>query len=187
LFFSSKASGRPAWGFFIGRRKMIFYCPHCWKELPDGEAFCPYCRKKISSWDVKTFTDKLLGALCHPEPTTQTRAVYILGERKSEEALGPLARLFRQSKNPFLKSEIVAAAGKIGGSEALAFVVQALRQDSFMVRSEAAHALGGFVGHHTAKRALAAALEDPSPYVRESARKAWERLQCAATASPSRR
>jgi len=101
---------------------MIFYCPHCWKELPDGEAFCPYCRKKISSWDVKTFTDKLLGALCHPEPTTQTRAVYILGERKSEEALGPLARLFRQSKNPFLKSEIAAAAGKIGGSEALAFV-----------------------------------------------------------------
>jgi len=166
---------------------MIFYCPHCWKELPDRQVSCPYCHEHISSWDVKTFTDKLLGALYHPEPTTQTRAVYILGERKSEEALGPLVRLFRQSKNPFLQSEIVGAAGKIGGSEALAFVVQALQQDSFMVRSEAAHALGVFVGDHTAKRALAAALEDASPYVRESARKAWEQLRCAATASPSRK
>jgi HEAT repeat protein len=155
--------------------------------LPDRQVSCPYCHEHISSWDVKTFTDKLLGALYHPEPTTQTRAVYILGERKSEEALGPLVRLFRQSKNPFLQSEIVGAAGKIGGSEALAFVVQALQQDSFMVRSEAAHALGVFVGDHTAKRALAAALEDASPYVRESARKAWEQLRCAATASPSRR
>jgi hypothetical protein len=174
-----KASGRAVWGFFVGREDMIFYCPHCWKELPDGRKVCPHCRQNISSWDVRAFTDKLLQALSHPEPMTQTRAVYILGEKRATEALGALTRLFRQSKNPFLQSEIIDALGKIGGSEAVSPLIEALYHPSFIVRGEAAKVLVKFPGSRVVKRALERTLKDPSSYVREIGKQSIERLQSA--------
>jgi len=146
---------------------MIFYCPHCWKELPDAREVCPRCRQNISTWDVKEFTGKLLQALSHPEPMTQTRAVYLLGEKKSKDALGPLTRLLRRIKNPFLQSEIIDAIGKIGGSEAVSPLIEALHHPSFIVRGEAAKALAKFPENGVVKRALERTLKDPSSYVRE--------------------
>jgi predicted amidophosphoribosyltransferase len=61
---------------------MVFYCPNCWKELPGAREICPNCAQRISSWDEKAFTEKLMQALSHPEPETPVRAVHILGEKK---------------------------------------------------------------------------------------------------------
>jgi len=158
---------------------MIFYCPHCWKELSDGQASCPFCHESISSWDEKTFTDKLVHALFHPEPVTQTRAVYLLGERKSKESLRPLTRLFQQSKNVFLQSEIIAAAGKIGGDDAFVLVLQALRHRSFIVIGEAAKTLRRFRGYPAVRKELRIAFEDASDYVREKAHETLEDFRSA--------
>jgi HEAT repeats len=157
---------------------MVFYCPNCWKELPGAREVCRRCGQKISSWDDKVFTGKLLQALSHPEPETPARAVYILGEKKTTEAVGALARLFRRSKDPFLQGEVIEAMGKIGGDAAFSLLVEALHHPSFIVRGEAAKALSRFPGTGSVKRALEQALTDPSSYVREIGKQAISHLRC---------
>jgi HEAT repeat protein len=156
---------------------MVFYCPHCWKELPGAREICLNCGRKISSWDEKAFTEKLMQALSHPEPETPVRAVYILGEKRTPEAVGRLTCLFRRSRDPFLQGEVIEAMGKIGGDEAFSLVVEALRHPSFIVRGEAVKALSRFPGNGTIRRALEQALKDPSSYVREIGREAISRLR----------
>lgn len=156
---------------------MVFYCPNCWKESLDEQAVCPHCGQKVSSWDEKIFTEKLLQALSHHEPETPVRAVYILGEKKTAEAVGALTRLFRRSKDPFLQGEIIEAMGKIGGDAAFSLLVEALHHRSFIVRGELAKALVKFPENGTVKRALEQALKDPSSYVREIGREAISRLR----------
>jgi len=156
---------------------MTFFCPNCWRELPGMQRHCAQCGKEISAWDEKTFTDKLIQALSHPEPMTQLRAVYFLGEKRASDAVEALTRLFRQSSNPFVQSEVLEAIGKIGADSARALLVEALRYPSFIVRGEAAKALGLFRGHRVAEQALTQALKDPSSYVRERAKEALVRLQ----------
>jgi HEAT repeat protein len=156
---------------------MIFYCPNCWSELPSGQRLCVHCGQEVSVWDEKTFTEKLVQALTHSEPMTQTRAVYLLGEKRTAEAVGALKQLFRRSKNPFLQSEVIEAMGKIGGEAAVSLLIEALRHPSFIVRGEAAKALGTCSGHGIVKQALARALKDPSSYVRERGQEALERLR----------
>jgi HEAT repeat protein len=112
---------------------------------------------------------------------TQMRAVYLLGEKRVVEAVGSLAQLFRRNKNPFLQTEIIEAIGKIGGDSAYSIVIEALRHPSFIVRGEAAKALGSFPGHDSVKQALARALKDPSSYVRERSQEALERLEGIST------
>jgi HEAT repeat protein len=148
-------------------------------QLLEGVAreICPNCAQRISSWNEKAFTEKLIQALSHPEPETPARAVYILGEKKTAEAVGPLARLFRRSRDPFLQSEIMEAMGKIGGEEALALLMEALRHPSFIVRGEAVKALSRFPGNGGLKRALEQSLKDPSSYVQEIGREAIGRLR----------
>ena len=156
---------------------MVFYCPHCWKELAGTRNCCPYCDQKISSWDEKAFTEKLVQALSHPEPETLVRAVYILGEKRTTEAVGPLARLFRRSRDPFLQGEVIEAMGKIGGQDALSLLMEALRHPSFIVRGEAVKAITRFPGNGTIRRALEQSLKDPSSYVREIGGEAMGRLR----------
>ena len=156
---------------------MVFYCPNCWKELSGAQEVCPYCGQKISSWDEKAFTDKLLQALSHPESETPVRAVYILGEKKTTEAVGALTRLFRRSKDPFLQGEIIEAMGKIGSDAVFSLLVEALHHPSFIVRGEAAKGLSRFPGNGAVKRALEKAVKDPSSYVREIGREAINRLR----------
>jgi HEAT repeat protein len=154
---------------------MIFYCPNCWSELPDGQRVCQRCNQEVSLWDEKTFEAKLLQSLSHPEPMTQWRAVYLLGEKKATHALGALAELFRRALNPFLKSEVVEAVAKIGGESGRSLLIEALQDPSFIVRGEAVKALGKFSGRD-AERALEKGLKDPSSYVRETARRTMDCL-----------
>ena len=151
---------------------MVFYCPNCWKAFSGEQQLCPHCAHKISSWGEKGFTDKLLQALSHPEPETAIRAVYLLGEKRTTEAVDTLVRLFWRTKNPFLQSEVVEAIGKIGGDSVFSLLMEALHHPSFIVRGEAAKALAKFPGKSTVKRALEQTLKDPSSYVREIGREA---------------
>jgi HEAT repeat protein len=162
----------------MGFNTMIFYCPNCWSELSDGQRLCARCHQEVACWDEKTFEAKLLQSLSHPEPMTQMRAVYLLGEKKATQAVGALADVFRRTANPFLKSEVVEAVAKIGGESGRSFLIEALQDPSFIVRGEAVKAMGKFSGR-AAEQALEKGLKDPSSYVREAARKAMDRLGSA--------
>jgi hypothetical protein len=118
-----------------------------------------------------------LQALSHPEAGTPVRAVYILGEKRTTDAVGALTRLFRRSKDPFLQGEVIEAMSKIGGDGAFSLLVEALHHPSFIVRGEAAKALSRFPGTGSVKHALERALTDPSSYVREMGKQAISHLR----------
>lgn len=58
-----------------------FYCPVCWEELAEDLPQCPRCGAAIhDTWNSKSYLEKLILALNHPEPSTVLRAVWLLGQ-----------------------------------------------------------------------------------------------------------
>jgi HEAT repeat protein len=68
---------------------------------------CPYCGYSQSMLKEEPFEKKLIRALNHPEPTTVVRAIKILGELKSKNALPNLFEIIKNSHDPFIVSEAV--------------------------------------------------------------------------------
>jgi HEAT repeat protein len=116
---------------------MTFFCPACWKEIGEMDKQCPLCGADISEHDRKSFDEKLIQALGHTVRETVGMAVWILGERKTAEAVGPLMRLFERTDNPFLQREILDALDKIGTEDALNFIMESLDHRISMVRRRA--------------------------------------------------
>ncbi len=116
---------------------MIFFCPACWKEVWKDDTTCPHCGSDVSEYDQKSFNEKLIQALGHPIWETAGIAVWILGERKTVEAVVPLMRLFDVTENPFLQREILGALDKIGTEDALNFIMKSLDHHVSMVRRRA--------------------------------------------------
>lgn len=116
---------------------MTFFCPICWKEIREDDERCPYCGSDITEHERKSFEDKLINALRHPERETVQRAVWILGKLKSIKAVGPLKMLFEQTDNPFLKIEILNAFGEIATQDTIDLIVNALDSDISIVRRKA--------------------------------------------------
>lgn len=148
---------------------MIFYCPNCWQELHSDSKACPRCGKDPSSWEKRSYASKLIQALSHPEPETQRRAVFLLGEKRIADAVSALTALFRQTTNPFLACEIIEALGKVGSKAAFATVSEALHHPAFFVRGEAVNALARFSGEDTIPLLRDRSVNDASAYVRETA------------------
>lgn len=116
---------------------MIFFCPICWNEIKESENTCLYCCSNITDHEQKNFEGKLINALRHAERENVQRAVWILGRIKSIKAVKPLAILFEQTDNPFLKTEILNSLNEIGMPDAIDLIVNALDSDESMVRRKA--------------------------------------------------
>lgn len=115
-----------------------FYCPICWAEVPETATICPHCHTNISERISQAgYTDKLIAALRHKEPTTPVRAAWILGERREEKAVSALTKIVKKAKDAFLVESAVEALGKIGGSTAIAAVRGATHHSSLRVRVKA--------------------------------------------------
>jgi HEAT repeat protein len=158
---------------------MNSYCPECWKEVAAGLAACPGCGAVLLPWNERKYSAKLIRALDDPDAETRRRAVYVIGEKRVAEAVGRLGDVFERTVDPFLKSEIVEAIGKIGGETGFPLLIEPLRHPSFVVRAEAAKALSQFFGNETVNIDLDRLLQDPA-YVRElrkEAVKAFRRSQ----------
>lgn len=134
---------------------MTFFCPNCWKQMAEDQLVCSRCSANISNWETKTFAAKLLQALSPPEPQTQMRAVYLLGETKDASALDALGQVYRTSHDPFLQGEVIKAVSKIGGDFAVPLLIEALEHSSFIVRCESRTALLKYSERDIAKCALA--------------------------------
>jgi HEAT repeat protein len=146
-----------------------YFCPACWTRVGADDISCPRCRGDLARLDQRSFEEKLIAALRHPEPTTRHRAAFILGELGTAAAVKVFAELLFETAEPFFASAMVVALGKIGGLDAERVLLRTLDHESFLVRQAAVQALircGGPI----AEVALQHAACDRSPSVRRIAR-----------------
>ena len=76
---------------------MTYFCPGCWKIIPANAKFCPFCQCDLAAADARSYSEKLIGALHHPEPETRLRAAEILGEQRYRPAAEPLLARAREA------------------------------------------------------------------------------------------
>lgn len=97
-----------------------FFCPSCWQVVGEDQAKCPACGCDIAAHLAsKSYTQRLVEALSHPEPETPVRAAYILGLRGDREAVPALLALAEKTSDVYLAMTCLEALARIGGSEAL--------------------------------------------------------------------
>ena len=119
------------------------------------------------------FYKVLKSARHHPRIEKRREMVYVLGELRDTRALAALETIMTE-EDPFLVSEAVKAAGKIGGSRAIDLLLIMMHHPSFMVRGEVALAMGR-IDHPNKYELLNQLLNDISPYVANCANIALSR------------
>jgi HEAT repeat protein len=151
---------------------MIVYCFDCWATNDENAERCVRCGGSLIR--DEDYDSALIAALGHPEATTPVRVAWILGERRTASAVGPLRRVLRQTGDPYLLEAACVALGLIGDATAEPELVDVLRTGPFLARRAAATALGK-LNTASATRALDRAIqEDPSASVRDAARMALQ-------------
>lgn len=96
-----------------------FYCPVCWKELADDLPQCPRCGAAIHDiWESKSYPEKLILALNHPEPSTVMRAVWLLGQLRDRRAVEPLKRLLETTRDVFVTRAVRTVLSELETSDA---------------------------------------------------------------------
>jgi HEAT repeat protein len=121
--------------------------------------------KRFDDGNERYFID-LLG---HPDSVIRTRAVCILADIASENAVVQISHVVKEDKNALVRHEAAFSLGQLGFTSAINALSDAVSSDpSCFVRHEAAIALG-VIGSEKARKALDSALDDKSEEVRESA------------------
>ena len=108
---------------------MIFYCTNCWNEIQKDTQICPNCGANQKALGKESFTDKLINALNHPEPSTPIRAANILGNLKSKEAIPFLINRLEKERDPFIIKAFVDALLKIDASNTKKLILKLLAEN----------------------------------------------------------
>ena len=123
---------------------MIAVCPMCWRTVAADARVCGACGADLDVLDERTYHEKLVGALAHPDRETVMRVAGVLAARRDRAAIPALAAaLSRYHAEPHVVVAIVRALGRFDDPRARDAIAGALGHESFMVRSEAALALAG--------------------------------------------
>jgi hypothetical protein len=103
---------------FQNRWKMAhFYCPFCWEELDEDMPKCPHCNAEIHKfWKSKSYLEKLIIALDHPEPSTVMRAVWLLQQLRDRRSVEPLKRLLDRTQDIYVRRAVIRALDELEGS-----------------------------------------------------------------------
>ncbi len=120
---------------------MTHFCPSCWSEI-GAECVCLVCGTDIEEMSAATYTEKLLQALYHPEPTVPVRAATILGQLGSTSAVEPLIQLAALTPDLYLQEAAIRALGQIGDARALPLLNKLRREGAVRVRIAANEAVG---------------------------------------------
>ncbi|MCL5671766.1 MAG: HEAT repeat domain-containing protein [Acidobacteria bacterium] len=119
---------------------ITYFCPSCWSEV--GKAtICPKCGADLRAFSGKSYEEKLILALRHPEPTVPIRAATILGELGSRAAVEPLIDIATSANDPYIQESAVEALGNIGDDRALSCLDHLSREGAVRVRTAAERAL----------------------------------------------
>ncbi len=153
---------------------MIRFCPKCWNEVPLEAATCLTCGATLA--EALSFTDKLIAALRHREPTRAGLAIDVLtGWLHEPRAVEPLCDLLDRSTDAAILKQAATGLGRLGDQRAVPALTRLLQDTSraFVARHAAAEALGQ-IGGSEAERALQAALDDPLASISAAAQRALE-------------
>jgi HEAT repeat protein len=121
---------------------MIVLCPSCWATVTVEAAHCAQCGEDLQVLDQRQYSEKLRGALDHPDRETVMRVAKVLGDRRERESAGALVTALRSHwQEPYVAAAIVSALGHLDAEQAGEAVHEALGHESFIVRKEAALAL----------------------------------------------
>lgn len=120
----------------------VFYCPHCWQEVPPQSQVCPHCGAGLNQ-DDEDYLAKLIAALRHPDYLTQRRAAFIMGLLRDARAREPLTATLRGSADPYVRAEAATALGVIDDPEVEAILLAVIGnpEESVIVRRAAQGAL----------------------------------------------
>ncbi|HZT71939.1 MAG TPA: HEAT repeat domain-containing protein [Terriglobia bacterium] len=119
---------------------VTYFCPSCWSEV-GTETVCPKCGQDLQEFSGKSYEEKLIRALRHPEPTVPVRAATILGELGSRAAVEPLMDIATSTKDLYLQEAAIEALGQIGDVRALASLGYFSREGAVRVRVAATRAI----------------------------------------------
>lgn len=104
----------------------IFFCPQCWKEIPESALHCPHCRYDLSSYERLSYEEKLILALRHPLRENRMMAIRLLGELRSHTALALFESILKTEEDFYVVREVIYSLTKIG-NESSKRIIQALR------------------------------------------------------------
>jgi HEAT repeat protein len=153
---------------------MIRFCPKCWNEVAMEATTCPACGASLI--EELSFTDKLLAALGHREPTRAGLAIDVLTNWLREpRAVEPLCDLLDRSTDAAILKQAAVGLGRLADGRAIPALARLLTNPSraFVARQAAADALGQ-IGGVAAQRILQTALDDPLASIRAAAQRALE-------------
>jgi HEAT repeat protein len=124
--------------------------------VPRAADRCPRCGADFRALHERDCTEKLIGALNHPDRETVMGVAGILGARDDERATPALVDALRRLwRDPYVAAAIVEALGHLSAPTARQAVHDALDHESVIVRAKAALVL-----QEQAPRSLAVG-EDP--------------------------
>ena len=146
---------------------MHWFCPKCWREVDETDRLCSACGALLSELDKKSFAEKVMAALRHPEPATAVRAADILGKLKPPGAVDALTKVLRAGRDPYLLEAAARALGEMGDPTSVPTLRSVLLSSYLVARIAAAEALGK-IASGEAVQALEAARADTSPAVRSA-------------------
>jgi HEAT repeat protein len=113
---------------------------------------CPNCGADLQDFSSRSYEEKLIVALRHPEPTVPIRAATILGELRSQAAVEPLINITRSVDDPYIQEAAVEALGRIGDIRALACLDHLTRQGAVRVRVAVERALKNLKDRQDARK-----------------------------------
>lgn len=96
-----------------------FYCPHCWKEIPEGTQVCPHCQISLAGITDEKFFDKLIDALRHPVPVRAAFVAQILGRLGDVRAVEPLLETLGRTDDPEVLEAVIRSLGTLGDARAV--------------------------------------------------------------------
>jgi HEAT repeat protein len=158
---------------------MQWFCPECWHEVDETDRLCSACGALLSELDKKSFAEKVMAALRHPEPATSVRAAEILGRLKSPGAVAALMEVLKGGRDPYLLEAAARALGEIGDQASVSALRSVLGSSYLIVRIAAAEALGK-IASPEAIEALEAVRGDTSSAVRSALARSLRSLRASA-------
>lgn len=109
--------------FILYSIAMIIFCTHCWEEIDASLELCPICGAS-SEVDVRSYQEKLIGALSHPLVSTRARICWLLGENKVKEAVPALMQVAESDPDIYVQKAALEALGTLHDGRAVPLLAQ---------------------------------------------------------------
>lgn len=106
--------------------KVTFFCPACWKEVPEGSKICPHCGTSLEESARESFFEKLVGSLDHPIGFQAATAATTLGKLKDPRGVRHLLEVFSRSRDPEVHESAIWALGELRDAAAIPTLVEIL-------------------------------------------------------------